>query len=41
MFKCERKSLPGTFPEFIGINHMNKGFPEFIGTNNMNKGIPM
>lgn len=41
MFKCKRESLPGRFPEFIGVSHKNKGFPEFIGTNHMNKGIPM
>lgn len=25
--ECEKESLPGVFPEFIGINHMNKGLP--------------
>jgi len=46
LISCEsEKSLPGIFPEFIGVSNMNKGlpgvFPGFIKTNHMNKGFPM
>ena len=34
-------SLPGIFPEFIAVSHMNKGLPGFMDTPHMNKGIPV
>jgi len=41
LVSCEKRSLPGIFPEFIGVNDMNKGIPKLMDKPHMNKGLPV